>query len=462
MNALRSLSVRLLLLTVLVVLATEVLVFVPGLAEERRAWLNEHVRDADIAALAIDAAPDGMIDPATRDALLRLTEADMIQLRNPNGAVLTLGAGNAAVAERSLDLRKESITQSVGRAVAALFDSRDTPVLIIGMSPRQPQKRIEVLINGHRLTAVLRQFARTNVLEWLLIAGVTGLLLYLALTAVLVRPLRRMTGRMAAFRAAPERSPEPDLAFVGRSGDEISTASRELVAMQAEMRTALWRNARLAALGTAVAKVSHDLRGILSSAMLAADRLSMNSDPAVQRAADVVVRAVERATELVRTTLEFTREGPPALSLSRHAIRDIVAEAAESVPGITVKNHVPPDLAADVDRVAVFRVLSNLIRNAQQAGAPQLMVSAGREAHGGIVMLVADDGPGLPDAIQAHLFRAFSGGGQSAGSGGSGLGLAIARDLMRAHGGDVVLDRTGPDGTAFRLQLPATESADVA
>ena len=74
------------------------------------------------------------------------------------------------------------------------------------------------------------------------------------------------------------------------SNDEMSVAGRELAAMQHELRAALWRNARLAALGTVVAKVSHDLRGILTPALLTAERLQLNTDPKVQRAGETWCR----------------------------------------------------------------------------------------------------------------------------------------------------------------------------
>ena len=216
------------------------------------------------------------------------------------------------------------------------------------------------------------------------------------------------------------------------------------------MRQALWRNARLAALGTELAKVSHDLRGILSSAMLAADRLTTHADPPVQRAGEIVVRAVERATELVRQTLDFAREGPPPLIRLNIRLAGLVAEAGENIAELQLHNRVPADLEVEADRMALFRVLTNLMRNSQQAGATEVTVTAGAD-HQGVVILVGDNGPGLPESIRDKLFRAFSG----TAPGGSGLGLAIARDLMRAHGGDVVLETTGSEGTIFRLLLPA-------
>ena len=67
---------------------------------------------------------------------------------------------------------------------------------------------------------------------------------------------------------------------------------------------------------------------------------------------------------------------------------------------------------------------------------------------------IADSGPGIPAALHPRLFQPFA---TAARSGGSGLGLAIARDLARAHGGDIVLVSTGESGTVFRLDLPDRE-----
>ena len=65
---------------------------------------------------------------------------------------------------------------------------------------------------------------------------------------------------------------------------------------------------------------------------------------------------------------------------------------------------------------------------------------------------LADTGKGIPNAARAHLFEAFAG---STRPGGTGLGLPIAREIMRAHGGDIELVQSGPEGTVFRLTLPA-------
>ena len=224
--------------------------------------------------------------------------------------------------------------------------------------------------------------------------------------------------------------------------------------MQHELRAALWRNARLAALGTVVAKVSHDLRGILTPALLTAERLQLNADPRVQRAGEMLVQAVDRAADLVRRTLDYAREGPPPLDLRAGRAgpagraRRRRRRGRRAVP-LRMDNDVDPAILVRADRIQLFRVLTNLLRNAAEAGARSVRISAHQD-NTMLAVEIADDGPGLPEAVRSDLFRPFAG---SARRGGAGLGLAIARDLMVAHGGDIELVSTGASGTTFRLTL---------
>jgi signal transduction histidine kinase len=95
-------------------------------------------------------------------------------------------------------------------------------------------------------------------------------------------------------------------------------------------------------------------------------------------------------------------------------------------------------------------VFVNLGRNAFDAGASTVTV---RTQNGGAYLLVdvADNGSGMPTDVSAQLFKPFN----TSRTGGAGLGLAIARDLVRAHGGEISMTETGPEGTTFRFTLPA-------
>jgi signal transduction histidine kinase len=449
----QSLSGRLWLVATLAVLLSEIMVFLPYIAHERSTWLSARIEDA---AIAVIAAANGTMDTARHDELLHLSDTEAIRLLDSNGVVTI---GNVSMSpDATFDLRQENLFVRIRRALRAIVLRENRLILVSDDSPYRPQSRIEMWVHERGLTRTLRQFAGNFSILSLAVAGVTGGLVYLAVLVLLVRPMRRITGSIAAFRADPERTTpiDPnDLTVL--SNDEISVAARELAAMQHELRAALWRNARLAALGTVVAKVSHDLRGILTPALLTAERLELNADPRVRHAGEVLVKAVDRAADLVRRTLDYAREGPPPLDLGTVALAPLVREAAESArpPGgaIRVINDIDAAILVRADRIHLFRVLTNLLRNAAEAGAPSVRISAFQD-NTMLVVDIADNGPGLPEGVRSDLFRPFAG---SARRGGAGLGLAIARDLMVAHGGDIELVSTGVAGTTFRLTLRLVE-----
>jgi signal transduction histidine kinase len=190
--------------------------------------------------------------------------------------------------------------------------------------------------------------------------------------------------------------------------------------------------------------------------------LQANQDDKVRRGGDIIARAVERATDLVKRTLDFAREDPSAPLRESMKLRAVAEEAAEqaraSRPGIELHNRVPETMTVQADRMHMLRILGNLMRNAAEAGASHIQLAAVGDPDM-ITITLADDGPGLPEAIQRDLFRPFVGGGRR---GGSGLGMAIAQDLIRAHGGEITLVSTGSTGTSFRLTLPQSHETPLA
>jgi signal transduction histidine kinase len=117
-------------------------------------------------------------------------------------------------------------------------------------------------------------------------------------------------------------------------------------------------------------------------------------------------------------------------------------------------NAFDPGLLVDADGEQVLRILLNIGRNAVQAldGRAGSAVTVSAERRNGVVVIdLADNGGGIPEESLKQLFEPFARKGRT---GGTGLGLAIARELARGHGGDVVLLRTGPEGTTFRITIP--------
>jgi signal transduction histidine kinase len=455
-----SLALRLLLITVVLVILAEILVLIPNIARDRRVILREKTLEAYIAALSA-AAPADAPALAQRDELLRASGIESILLRDPRGTILVLTGDPTAEPAKTFDLREETTLDALMRGVIAILAGNDALIRIIAENPVKPGIEIEFVMHRAPLTQALRELDAPDAWLTLGLASAVGGCLYLALLILLVRPMRRLTSSIAAFRADPEHGvPIDPRAVTVLRDDEISVAGRELAAMQRELRAALWRNSRLAALGTVVAKVSHDVRGVLTPVLLQADRLGKHADPAVRCTGEALVQAVERAIDLVHRTLDFARDGPPPPMLSQIRLRALVAEAAESARGAAVlfelDNLIPLDQEVAADRNHLFRVLVNLLRNAAEAGARQVRVRV-QESGGALAIEVVDDGPGLPEVVRANMFRPFT---STCRTGGSGLGLAIARDLMLAHGGDIGLVATGKGGTTFRLTLPLAERAD--
>ena len=447
----RSLSWRVMGFTLAAMVGVELLLFLPAMQRERQKWLDARIVAAQIA---VQALPDGGVpDRGTREELLRLAGVLSVRLQEPDRPMVALAPVAPVVSPTLLDLRAETGWARMLATLSALVRDGDRQLLVVAPSPKRPQAVLSIVLREGELDDHLKAAAAGVALHGLAVAIPTGVLVHVALLVLLVRPMRRLTQSIAAFRADPERTAplEPPHA-APETRDEMVLAQRELGAMQRELRAALWRNARLAALGAALAKVGHDLRGILAPAMLSAERLQGSGDPALRRTGDSIARTVERATELVRNTLDFAGE-VPAPPRERVPLRELAQEVAEEVrtrhPLLRVEVSIGGALAAHGDRASLRRVLANLLRNAAEAGAGRVAVSAAAE-DGLAVLTVADDGPGLPEAVRARLFQPFVTAGKA---GGTGLGLAITRDLVRAQGGEIGLVRSTPGGSAFRLAL---------
>lgn len=235
--------------------------------------------------------------------------------------------------------------------------------------------------------------------------------------------------------------------------------------MQEGLRSALAEKSRLAALGSAVSTLAHDLKGMLATAVLVSDRLEASADPEVRRIAPRLVASLDRAIRLCADTLAFARERPRPPRPSRFPLAALVEEArAEALAGADAIGFVaelPVGLEVEADRDQLHRVLVNLLRNAREAlgERPGTVRVRARIRGERIAISVIDDGPGVPEAIRGALFTSFVSAGKDDGS---GLGLAICRELVRAQGGDIVLERTGPDGTIFTLTLPHPSAAGAA
>jgi signal transduction histidine kinase len=446
----RGLSGRLLALTVAFVMLGGVLLLLPSLARFRLMWIGDRIDAADLAVYALEATPDNMVSPELSNRLLAHVGAIGIAVHHAS-MTLMLSTGNPPPIDDTYDLRRRSLPMQVAEALKTLAHHGSRVMRVLAVSPKDASATVELIMDEAPLRAAMWGFVGRAMAFSLAISAITGALLYVSLRRLLVTPLRRLSASMIAFRENPEDATRV-IAPEARS-DELGLAQQELAAMQETVRAALRQKERLAALGTAVAKINHDLRNMLSTARLVSDGLAASAVPEVRRIAPRLLAAIDQAVALCTKTLSYTGEGAPPPARRRFALAILIAEAAELAerPDFAIANDVAPALTIFADRDQLFRVLQNLMANAAEAGARHLSVRARVEA-GAIAIEIEDDGPGLPPKARENLFRPFAG---SARPGGTGLGLAIAREIMRAHGGEISLrDSTGA-GTVFVLTLPA-------
>ena len=454
-----TLSGRFLILTIVFVMLAEVFIFVPSIARFREDYMLARLERAQIASLALLA--NDMIEEELEDELLENAGVFNVVLRRDEVRQLMLDSPMPSPIAATYDLRDPGAFELIGDALSRLVNPTPQVVRVIGDPAREAGLLIEVKMETEPLRAAMLDYGVRILILSAVISIFTAALLFLAVRSFLVRPIKGVVGAMKSYSEAPDdarRIIKPSAGVL-----ELREAEEALEGLQTELTSFIRQKERLAGVGGAVAKVSHDLRNILMTAQLFADRLEMSGDPTVKKMAPKLVNSISRAVHLCESTLAFGRAEEPSPVLDRVRLNGLVddvieSEALASDPNmVTFSADVPPGLLVRADQEQLFRVLTNLIRNARQAieatAQPgQVTLGAGEDDNVWWIT-VTDTGPGLPEKAQEHLFTPFQGASRK---GGTGLGLAIASELVRGHGGRLDLTGTGPEGTCFKIVLPKT------
>jgi two-component system osmolarity sensor histidine kinase EnvZ len=247
-----------------------------------------------------------------------------------------------------------------------------------------------------------------------------------------VRAIRRLALAAEAFGLGRDTGPiRPEGAV------EVRQAATAFNRMQDRIRRFLAQRTEM------LAGVSHDLRTPLTRLRLALAMLPQDSD-AAEMTADV-----EEMDRMIAGYLAFARGNflQHHAEIHRHRLLRLFAAGARRA-GAAVALETPTSLNLNLRQVAFRRAITNLVDNARRH-AGRIAVSAastGRSVH----VTVDDDGPGIPPERRESVFRPF----ESDAAGGTGLGLTIARDIVRAHGGDIVLEQSPLGGLRAHVRVP--------
>jgi signal transduction histidine kinase len=225
-----------------------------------------------------------------------------------------------------------------------------------------------------------------------------------------------------------------------------------------------------------VSNVSHELKTPLTSIRMFSELLAEGrvSDPQKQKSyLGIITSEAARLTRLINNVLDFARleRGEKKYHFQAIDLAELVRETAESyrphleANGFRLDLRLPDEpILVQGDRDGLAQVIVNLLSNAEKYGGERkeiaIELAQADDAPPSVQMFVHDRGDGVPPGAEEKIFEQFYRAHDSLSSGvqGSGLGLTLARQIARAHQGDVLYSRRPGGGSSFALRLPKTRS----
>ncbi len=337
--------------------------------------------------------------------------------------------GNSILARRLGD----ALHQRVRRPFHMDTWSRDRQVMI---QVQLTNGVLDVIVDRERL------FSSTTYIFVMWMVG-TSMVLFAIATVFMrnqVRPIRRLATAVDNFGKGRDESD-----FKPEGAAEIRQAAAAFNVMRERILRAISQRTEI------LAGVSHDLRTVLTRLKL---QLAMLGESAEVTAMQADVAEMEN---MVEEYLAFARgEGAETVADTDidAILGDIADVARQGGAGVRYHRNGTGALVVPVRPNAFKRCVTNLVGNAVKH-AESVEISA-RRAGDFVEILVDDDGPGIAPEAREEVFKPFYrlDSARNLDSGGSGLGLTIARDIMRAHGGDVLLEESPGGGLRARLRLP--------
>ena len=228
------------------------------------------------------------------------------------------------------------------------------------------------------------------------------------------------------------------------------------------------RAARMAAIGQAIAGLSHYAKNIITSMTNSVDLIDQGLQTGdrsmVERVWPIFKRSNTRIADFVQDMLAFSKPRKPLIEAC--SLRGLIDDAARSVTGLQpdcdLAIEVDTDHAGDrahLDTKGLFRCLLNLLGNAAEAVPAEggrIIVRAVATPDNGLVIEVRDNGPGIPEENRDKVFEPFF---STKGSRGTGLGLSVTQKVIREHGGEITVGVAPEGGALFRITLPEVYKA---
>ncbi len=276
------------------------------------------------------------------------------------------------------------------------------------------------------------------------------------LASLITRPIIALTDFARRFRQGESALPEVPPSTISEV-EELHRAYVEMIEALERSREQLVRAGKLAVVGEMAAIMAHEVRtpvGILrSSAQLLQRQPHLGAKE--HELIGFILSETERLNRLVTMLLECARPTPPDFRPhDLHAIIDnvlgLLDSRAEKTGVVLSRKFQGDSLVFNCDREQMMQVLLNLVLNALSfvSDGGRVVVSTARDA-GELRVVVADSGPGVPEALRQRIFDPFF----SRREGGIGLGLTIVQQIVHVHGGEIEVGESEWGGAAFVLRF---------
>jgi signal transduction histidine kinase len=330
-------------------------------------------------------------------------------------------------------------------------------------TPGEPALNLWVLKSFDQATAFL-----SSLNELLIALGLTALLagslLVFVISHTFTRPLENLVAGVRALELGDFAYP-----LEAQGGDEVAEVTGTFDRMRKNLQKTqreLLDAERLATIGRMASSISHDLRHSLAAVMANAEFLCESNLTPNQREdlyAEIRI-AVNQMTELIESLLEFSRTRE-SLRPSYGDVRSAIDRAVQAVKAhpefqrIRVRINAEGSTEGWFDFRKLERALLNLLLNACEAAPPEsAKINIGLLRKGETLEIrIEDNGPGIAEAVRDRLFEPFVSHGKE---NGTGMGLTVVQKILQDHGGDVAVERTSSSGTAFRITIPLSPSAE--
>ena len=468
----RSLSGKLIIVTLGYVIVIEILILALFIATYRVSWLEQQFKTGKAVSIALQNMPPDQHGEKLARQLLETMHIDVIAIHTQKITTILATRHMPRKVDQHFEVATPenfpsipAVTYAVIDAVNILFFGENKIIRITGPTAQKDENadaiKLELVMSGRILREAIIAHARNIFMVSLILSIIISSGIFWTLKGLFIRPLQKLSRQMLTLTHDTHHDAHHKVE-AQEQHDEIKIAQEQFRIMHRQVRKTLVQQKRLADLGLAVSKINHDLRNILSSARLFSDRLSHLKDPAVQRLAPRLVRIIDRAVSYTNAILTYGKaeETPPDITLVRlYPLFEEVAQllALDVEKTVAWKNEVPKNMEVAADSEQLFRVLLNLCRNSVQAMTAldtkdltivrRLTVRAEQARKTNI--FISDTGAGIADKDREKIFSAFQ-----TSSNGTGLGLAIAAEIVRAHDGSIRLLDDTRTGTHFKIILP--------